>query len=77
MEDLKPLTNLKKDMRRFGIEQQAIAAEAGVLPTHVCNVLAGRRRSARIVKLARSKVRAAKQLKAEQSQLQTPQEATR
>ena len=46
------LARLKRQMQRAGITQVSIARHFGIRPEYVCNVLAGRKSSRRVVKMA-------------------------
>ncbi len=47
------LARLKRQLKARGIGYAMVAAEAGVRETHVCNVLAGRDKSQRVVEAIR------------------------
>jgi len=47
------LARLKRDLKRLGITQDRVAAQAGVTRTHVSHVLAGRFTSAPVLDTAR------------------------
>lgn len=46
------VTRLRRRLKASGISQVALAAAAGVSPVHVCNVLAGRDTSRKILEVA-------------------------
>lgn len=43
------IQRLRNRLKAYGISQQAVAAAAGVSPVHVCNVLAGRDKSQKVL----------------------------
>jgi len=47
------LSRLKRRLQKAGIRQQDIAAEAGVSNVHVCNVLADRDQSQKVIETAK------------------------
>jgi predicted transcriptional regulator len=47
------LARLKRRAKRLGITQAAIAEAAGVKPTLICHVFAGRAKSRNVVRTAR------------------------
>lgn len=59
------LARLKQSLRRHQVTQIAVAERAGVTKVHVCNVLAGRDDSAKVVRAAKDLVAEAIQAKRE------------
>jgi len=47
------LARLKRRLQKAGIRQQTVAEAAGVTKVHVCNVLAGRDQSQKVVETAK------------------------
>ena len=47
------LARLRRQLKAHGITQLAVAEAAGATPPHVCNVLAGRDKSRKVVEAAK------------------------
>lgn len=54
------VARLKRKLHAVGITQQRVAETAGVDKTHVCHVLAGRAKSANVVRMAKRLIAEAK-----------------
>ena len=55
------LARLKRNLKRLGITQDRVAAQAGVTRTHVSHVLAGRFTSAKVLETAGALIAEAQQ----------------